>query len=62
MRELSRPPEQQFLGLTRFKSWHDYAVNGSTSVSQTAKTQDGWNRIREHAAYHDDTITDRIAP
>jgi hypothetical protein len=50
-----------FLTLTRYNSWQDFA----TERAQAAASPDsagGWNDIRRHAAFHRDTIADRIAP
>jgi hypothetical protein len=52
----------QYLTIARYNSWQDFATNESNSVAQTAKKQGGWFQLREHAAFHNDTITDRIAP
>jgi hypothetical protein len=46
-----------FLALTRYNSWQEFATNESNSVKQ-----DGWFRLRELIAEHTDTITVRIAP
>jgi hypothetical protein len=45
----------QFLTLARYKSWQDYATD-------EAATQDaqGWYDIRDHGAWHHDTITTRV--
>lgn len=46
-----------YFTLDRFNSWQDYATN-------EAATQDseGWYEIRNHGAWHHDTITTRVAP
>jgi hypothetical protein len=31
-------------------------------VAQTTKKDGGWVRLREHIAFHTDTLTDRLAP
>jgi hypothetical protein len=51
-----------FLTVVRYNSWQDFATNESNSVAQTSKGQGGWYQFRDHAAFHNDTITDRIAP
>lgn len=33
-----------------------------TSVADTLKPHGGWLAIRNNSTYHNDTITDRIAP
>jgi hypothetical protein len=52
----------QFLTIARYNSWQDFATNDSNNVAQTNKKQGGWFRLREHAPFHNDTLTDRIAP
>lgn len=52
----------QYLSVVRYNSWQDFATNESNSAAQTSKGQGGWFQLREHAAFHNDTITDRIAP
>ena len=46
----------QYLTVQRFNSWQDYAAD-------EAATQDseGWYQIRDHGAWHHDTITTRVA-
>lgn len=53
-----------FLTITRFNSWQDYATNEDASISAMQKTpgQGGWYDLRNYAAYHRDTITDRLVP
>jgi hypothetical protein len=51
-----------FLTIVRYNSWEDFATGEKNSVAQTAKKDGGWLRLRDHAAFHNDTITDRIAP
>lgn len=51
-----------FLALARYNSYQDYATNEATAVSKQTKTDAGWFKLREHAPYHTDTITYRIAP
>ena len=51
-----------FLTLTRYKSWQDFASNQKTSVAETLKPDGGWLGVRNHSTYHNDTLTDRIAP
>jgi hypothetical protein len=52
----------QFLSIVRYNSWQDFATNESNSVAQTSKGQGGWFQLRDHAAFHNDTVTNRIAP
>jgi hypothetical protein len=51
-----------FLTIARYNSWEDYATNEKNSVAQTAKKEGGWFRLRDHIDFHNDTLTDRIAP
>lgn len=51
-----------FLTLTRYNSWQDFATSEKTSVAETLKPDGGWLAVRNHSTYHNDTITDRIAP
>ncbi len=51
-----------FLTVARYNSWEDFAKGEKDSVAQTTKKDSGWTRLREHVAYHTDTLTDRIAP
>jgi hypothetical protein len=48
----------QFLTVTRYNSWQDLA----TDRSQPAAGPGGWADIRQHSAFHRDTLADRIAP
>jgi hypothetical protein len=51
-----------FLTIVRYNSWQEFATNESNSVAQTSKGQGGWFQLRDHAAFHNDTVTNRIAP
>lgn len=51
-----------FLTITRYNSWTDFAANEANSVAQTAKGSGGWYELREHAGYHTDTLANRVAP
>ena len=51
-----------FLTIARYNSWEDYATNEKNSVAQTNKKEGGWFRLRDHTNFHNDTLTDRIAP
>lgn len=52
----------QFLTITRYNSWQDFATSEKASVADTLKPDGGWLGVRNHSSYHNDTITDRIAP
>jgi hypothetical protein len=51
-----------YLGVVRYNSWQDYATSEKTTVADTLKPDGGWLQVRDHSTYHNDTITDRIAP
>lgn len=51
-----------FLTIVRYNSWQDFATNEKTSAADTLKPDGGWLGLRNHSTYHNDTITDRIAP
>jgi hypothetical protein len=46
----------QYLALTKYNSWQDLA----TDRSAAAGAGDGWAEIRQHSAFHEDTIADRV--
>jgi hypothetical protein len=52
----------QFLTITRYNSWQDFATSDSNAVTQMSKNQGPWFQLREHVAFHTDTLTDRISP
>ncbi len=45
-----------FMTLERFASWQDYATDEAAS-----ENSQGWYDIRDHGAWHHDTITTRVA-
>ncbi len=51
-----------FLTLTRYNSWQDLGSERATVASATSSTPGGWAEIRQHSAFHRDTIADRIYP
>jgi hypothetical protein len=51
-----------FLRIERYNSWQDFATSEKNSVANTLKPDGGWLQLRDHSTYHNDTITDRIAP
>jgi hypothetical protein len=51
-----------YLAIARYNSWQDFATSEKASVADTLKPDGGWLAIRNHSTYHNDTITDRIAP
>jgi hypothetical protein len=46
-----------FLTLTRYNSWQDFATDRAAAGTGT-----GWGDVRQHSAFHRDTIADRIYP
>ena len=51
-----------YLTIARYNSWQDFATNDSNNVAQSAKGQGGWFQLRDHISFHNDTLTNRIAP
>jgi hypothetical protein len=51
-----------FLTIARYNSWENFATGEKNSVAQTTKKDSPWFRLRDHTAFHTDTLTDRIAP
>lgn len=51
-----------FLSIARHSSWQDFATNEEKSMRDTLKAGGGWIELRNHSSYHNDTLTDRIAP
>jgi hypothetical protein len=52
----------QFLTIVRYPSWQDFATGEKSSVADTFKAGGGWLGLRDYSSFHNDTITDRIAP
>ena len=52
----------QFLTVVRYSSWQDFASGEKSSVADTLKPGGGWPGLLEYSTYHNDTLTDRIAP
>jgi hypothetical protein len=51
-----------FLTVTRYNSWQDLGAERAGLASAAASTPGGWADIRQHSAFHRDTIVDRIFP
>ena len=49
-----------YIAVVRYNSWEDFATGTKNTIPKGNKG--GWYDLREHAAYHTDTLTDRIAP
>lgn len=54
--------EWQYLTITRYNSWQDFAADRAEAAAASAATPGGWADIRQHSASHRDTIADRIHP
>jgi hypothetical protein len=52
----------QYFGIARYNSYQDYGVNEVNAKAQTVKGTGGWVQLRDHSDFHNDTLTDRIAP
>jgi len=46
-----------FVEVDRYNSWQDLATDAASSVNDP-----GWSNVREHSAFHHDTLADRIVP
>lgn len=53
--------EWSFATITRYNSWQDLAADRAAAPS-SPDAAGGWGDIRQHSAFHRDTITDRIYP
>jgi len=51
-----------FLTVTRYNSWQDLGAERAGLASEAASAPGGWADIRQHSAFHRDTIVDRIFP
>jgi hypothetical protein len=51
-----------FLTVVRYNSWQDFGAGEKSAVADTLKPDGGWLQVRDHAVFHNDTLTDRIAP
>ena len=52
----------QYLDIIRHNSWQDFATSESNNQALMRKSAGRWFEMRDHTAFHTDTITDRIAP
>jgi hypothetical protein len=52
----------QYLTIARYNSWADFATNETNAVQDMSKGKGGWYDLRDHVAFHTDTLTDRMAP
>jgi hypothetical protein len=44
--------------ITRYNSWQDFASDRAGAASDPG----GWAEVREHSAFHRDTLADRMFP
>ena len=51
-----------FTTITRYDSWQDFATERGEAAAATGSTAGGWGEIRQHSAFHRDTVADRIFP
>jgi hypothetical protein len=51
-----------FATITRYNSWQDLAADRTAAASEGGATAGGWADIRQHSAFHRDTIANRIYP
>jgi hypothetical protein len=54
--------EWTFATITRYNSWGDLANDRAGAAADAPGTAGGWADIREHSAFHRDTIADRVYP
>ena len=54
--------EWTFATITRYNSWQDLAADRVAAGSDAATAAGGWADIRQHSAFHRDTIANRIYP
>lgn len=50
-----------FATITRYNSWQDFASERAAAAT-AAPAPGGWADVREHSAFHRDTIADRVYP
>jgi hypothetical protein len=51
-----------FMTVTRYNSWQDLGAERAALASAAGASTGGWADLRQHSAFHRDTITDRIFP
>ena len=51
----------QYLTITRYNSWQDFGADRAAAVANPS-APGGWADIRQHSAFHRDTIADRVHP
>ena len=53
--------EWTFAAITRYNSWQDFASE-RTAAASAGDAAGGWADVRQHSAFHRDTLADRIYP
>jgi hypothetical protein len=51
-----------FLTISRYDSWQDFGTDRAAAAAASAGVAGGWADIRQHSAFHRDTIADRLYP
>lgn len=51
-----------FATISRYNSWQDLASDRMAAAAATGAAAGGWADVRQHSAFHRDTIADRIYP
>ena len=51
-----------FMTVTRYNSWQDFASERAEAAAAPDATAGGWGDVRQHSAFHRDTVADRIFP
>ena len=46
-----------FVEIDRYDSWQDLATDAAASTNDP-----GWTSVRDHSAFHHDTLADRVVP
>lgn len=50
-----------FLTITRYDSWQDFGTDRAAAAAADKGIAGGWADIRQHSAFHRDTIADRLS-
>jgi hypothetical protein len=53
--------EWTFATITRYNSWQDFATERAAAAA-ASDAAGGWAEVRQHSAFHRDTLADRIYP
>lgn len=54
--------EWTFATITRYSSWQDFATERAAAAAAVDAGAGNWADIRQHSAFHRDTLADRIYP